>query len=168
VESLGAQDLPPVLVDDAVGDIQAHAFDVHDPRFDGQHVIIPGGCQIAEAALDDGKRAIVPLPLEERLADMPEELPASFFQQIKVSTIVDVIAHGAVRVGDPVGMTEESVVHSGKNRQCPSPSQTGTKRNERVRAAFGFTGTDNRLAKIVRCQGAQGGYVTAAWTGSKQ
>jgi hypothetical protein len=46
------------------------------------------------------------LPVEDRGADRAEKLAARGFEQVEIARVIDVVAHGALGVGDPVKVAE--------------------------------------------------------------
>ena len=106
MEGFGFENQFSQLVGDAVGEVQAHAFGGGGPDFDGQHVVVAGGGFVAQMAFEHGEDGVAFLPLEERGAEVAEEFAARDFEQVQVAPVVNVVADGAIGVGDAVRVVE--------------------------------------------------------------
>ena len=92
------QDLDLLWLYDPVSEIQSHFLQGSQPQLNRQQIVITGGGPIKHTALDDWKKDVLLLPMQERRAQMAEELAARFFQDIQVAGVVDMIAQRALRV----------------------------------------------------------------------
>ena len=101
----------PRLVGDAMGEVQPDTFSGGGPDFDGQHVVVAGGCLVAQMAFEHGEDGVAFLPLKEGGAEVAEEFTARDFEQIQVTPVVNVVADGAIGVGDAVRVVEDG--HAG-------------------------------------------------------
>src|SRR5882672_10484910 len=62
-----------LLVENSIGEVQANAIYRDQPRLNGEDIIIPRGCFVAQPALDDGKNQVLLLQFEKGCAEMPKE-----------------------------------------------------------------------------------------------
>src|SRR5581483_5981632 len=99
------------LVEDAAAEDKADALGGDDPEFDGELVVVAGGGLVTEAAFDHGEDDVLVLPLAEGDAKVAEEFATGAFQDVQVAGVVNMVADGAVGVGDPVLMAEDGRIH---------------------------------------------------------
>jgi len=90
------------LVYNPMPEVQPHRPDEDWPYFDRQQIIITGGELIADTGFDDGKDHAALLPGQHGIAEGADELAARGFEQVKISRMVDMVAEGALGVGDAV------------------------------------------------------------------
>src|SRR5205085_1943627 len=98
VEGGCQQDLDLLWLHDPVSEIQSHFLQGSQPQLNRQQIVITGGSPIKHTALDDWKKDVLLLPMQEGRAQMAEELAARFFQNFQVTGVVDMIAQRALRV----------------------------------------------------------------------
>ena len=99
------------LIDDAIGEVQPHAFGGSHPDFDAQNIIVASEGFVAQMRFDDGEHEACLLPFEQWRAEAAEELTSRCFKDAKVVGVIDVITNRAIGVGYAVGMDKTLVAH---------------------------------------------------------
>lgn len=100
------------LVRNAISKGEPHPFEEVNPNLDCQQIIISRRSPIAEPAFDYGENDALLLPFKKCGAQCPEEFAASGLQQVRVATIVYMVAERALSVSDSMRMAEHGYAQS--------------------------------------------------------
>ena len=114
-----------VLVEDLVGKLDADAGGGFEPELDGEEIVVAGGGFVGEVGVNDGEGEVAFLPVEEGGAKVAEEFSAGGFEEVEVTGVVDVIAEGALGVGDAVGVLVGLVAHGAMVAEGGGVSRAG-------------------------------------------
>jgi hypothetical protein len=106
VKSLCLQNQFPVLVQNAVAEIEPHAFHARHPHFNCQQVIVARGEFVAHARLNDRENIPGLLQGQNRLALRAHEFASRGFEQVQITRMVNMIANRAFGVGHAVDVSE--------------------------------------------------------------
>ena len=112
VKGLSRHQKPVVLIHDAMAEIQAHPLDAREPDFDGEQVVVAGRGLVTHPRFNDGKNIAGRLQFQDGMLEGAHEFAAGGFEQIQIAGMVNVVAHGAVGVGDAVGVAERFYGHA--------------------------------------------------------
>src|SRR5687768_2435854 len=85
---------------------KANSLQIRNPQFRREQFVIAGGGTITQTALDHWKNHAFFLPRQESLPEMAKEFAARSLQQVEITAVIDVIANGALGVGDAVMVSE--------------------------------------------------------------
>jgi hypothetical protein len=99
--------------EDAVKKGQSDAGQLGEPEFDRQEIVVTRSAAVTKVTLDDRENNAFVLELEEVSAKMANEFPAGGFEDVQVTGIVDVVADGAIGVGDAVVIVKNFGWHGG-------------------------------------------------------
>jgi len=103
VDGLGFEDKKVGLVFDSIGECKADWPGGGDADLDGEDIVIPRRSLVAQVTFQHGKNRVLPLPFKERSAQAAEEFAAGGFEDFEVAGVIDVVADGAISVGNAVG-----------------------------------------------------------------
>ena len=106
MKGFGFDNQPAVLVQNAVAEIQPHAFDERGENFNGEQIIVARGRFVAQPRLDDGKNKVRVLQFQNGAAEGAEKFAARGLEQIKIARMINVVADGAFGVADAMVMDE--------------------------------------------------------------
>jgi hypothetical protein len=91
--------------------LEADVLEEREPELDGEKVVVACGVFEGELAVGDGEGCILLLPKQERATDVMKKFPARAFEEFQVAGIVNMIAEGALGVGNAALTGEDRLVH---------------------------------------------------------
>jgi len=106
------------LVRNAVCKIQPHTLDRRGPQLNRQGVIVAGWSLVAKTTFDDGENCIAFLPLQETCAEFTKKRAAGRLEQVEVARVINVVADGALGVGDSMQVTKGRSSHGRSVGMC--------------------------------------------------
>jgi hypothetical protein len=83
----------------------------NDPELGHQKIIVVRRFFVAQMAFNDWENDITLLPINKRLAQVAEKLATRDLQDIKVASIINMVADRAVGIGDTLLMTKGGCSH---------------------------------------------------------
>jgi len=105
---LGFESFHARLIFDLIREIESHAGGRAYTYYDSQYIVVTGWRFVAEVGFDDGENQPTRLPLEESPSQGTKEFTAGGLQQIKVASVINVIAYRTFTVSDTVLVAKKS------------------------------------------------------------